>query len=114
MYTAITTHPNIAYTVNLLSQFNMKPTEMHWNAVKHIFRYLKGIKDIGIVYDMDDGNANLRIVAYTDSDNRKSFHKKAITGRVILLARGAVKWTAEKQPIITLSTMEGNMSLQIL
>jgi hypothetical protein len=55
---------------------------------------------------MNEGNASLGIVAYTDSDNGKSFHKKAITGGVILLAGGAVKWTAEKQPIITLSTME--------
>jgi Reverse transcriptase (RNA-dependent DNA polymerase)/gag-polypeptide of LTR copia-type/Integrase core domain/GAG-pre-integrase domain len=106
MYAAIATRPDIAYAVNSLSQFNTKPTQMHWNAVKHIFKYLQGTKNIGIKYDMNEGNASLGIVAYTDSDNGKSFHKKAITGGVILLAGGAVKWMAEKQPIITLSTME--------
>jgi hypothetical protein len=106
MYAAIATRPDIAYAVNSLSQFNTKPTQTHWNGVTHIFRYLKGTKEIGIIYDMMEGNANLGIVAYTNSDNGKSFHKKAITGGVILLAGGAVKWTAEKQPIITLSTME--------
>ena len=106
MYTAIATRPDIAYAVNSLSQFNTKPTQMHWNAVKHIFKYLQGTKNIGIKYDMNEGNASLGIVAYTDSDNGKSFHKKVITGGVILLAGGAVKWMAEKQPIITLSTME--------
>ena len=80
--------------------------QMHWNAVKHIFKYLQGTKNIGIKYDMNEGNASLGIVTYTDSDNGKSFHKMAITGRVILLAGGAVKWMAEKQPIIMLSTME--------
>jgi hypothetical protein len=106
MYATITTCPDIAYAVNSLSQFNTKPTQMHWNTVMHIFRYLKGTKEIGIIYDLMEGNANLGIVTYTDSDNGKSFHKKAITGSVILLAGGAVKWNVEKQPIITLSTME--------
>lgn len=106
MYAAIATHPDIAYTVNSLSQFNTKPMQIHWNVVKHIFKYLQGTKDIRLIYDMDSGYANLSITTFTDSDNRKSFHKQAITRGVILLAGGVVKWTVEKQPIIMLSTME--------
>jgi hypothetical protein len=106
MYAAFATHPNITFAVNMLSQFNKNPTQVHWNAVKHIFKYLQGTKDLGITYDQKCGYANLSITAFSDSDKGKSFHKKAITGRVILLARGTVKWVAEKQPIITLSTME--------
>ena len=106
MYAAIATRPDIAYAVNSLSQFNVKPSQVHWNAVKHILRYLQGTKSLGITYDMDSGYADLILAAFSDSDNGKSFHKKAISGGVILLAGGAVKWIAEKQPIITLSTME--------
>src|SRR5258708_10658690 len=106
MYAAIATHPDIAYAINSLSQFNIKPSKKHWNAVKHIFRYLQGTRDIGITFDMDSRYADFIISSFSDSDNRKSFHKKAITGGAILLAGGAIKWIAKKQPIITLSSME--------
>jgi hypothetical protein len=106
MYTAIATRPDIAYAVNSLSQFNVKPGKVHWNTAKHILRYLKGTPDLGITYDQNDGIANFSASAFSNSDNGKSFHKKAITGGVILLAAGAINWMADKQPIITLSSME--------
>ncbi len=55
---------------------------------------------------MDSRYADFIISSFSDSDNGKSFHKKAITGSAILLAGGAIKWIAKKQPIITLSSME--------
>src|SRR5258708_19941231 len=55
---------------------------------------------------MDSGYADFIISSFSDSDNGKSFHKKAITGSAILLVGGAIKWIAEKQLIITLSSME--------
>jgi hypothetical protein len=106
MYAAIGTRPDIAYAVNTLSQFNVKPSQAHWNAVKHVLRYLKGTADYGILYDMNSGYSSFDVSAFSDADNGKSWHKKAITGGVLLLAGGAIKWIAEKQPTITLSTME--------
>src|SRR5258708_1538312 len=106
MYAAIATHPNITYAINSLSQFNVKPSKKHWNDVKHVFWYLQGTWDIGITFDMDSGYADFIISSFSDSDNGKSFHKKAITGSAILLVGGAIKWIAEKQLIITLSSME--------
>jgi len=106
MYTAIATCPDIAYAINSLSQFNVKPLKKHWNAVKHVFWYLQGTQDIGITFDMDSSYADFIISSFSDSDNRKSFHKKAITGGAILLVGGAIKWIAEKQLIIMLSSME--------
>jgi len=40
MYTAVATHPDIAYAVSTLSQFLDNPGEAHWNTVKRVFRYL--------------------------------------------------------------------------
>ena len=39
--------PNIAFVVNLLARFSAFPTRMHWNVIKHIFRYLQGSQDLG-------------------------------------------------------------------
>ena len=106
MYATIVTCPGIAYTVNTLSQFNVKPSHAHWNAVKHVLHYLQGTKTLGITYNMDSSYSDLILAAFSDSDNGKSFHKKAISSGIILLAGGAIKWITEKQPIITLLTME--------
>jgi hypothetical protein len=106
MYAAIGTQPDIAYAVNTLSQFNVKPSQVHWNAVKHVLHYLKGTADYGILYNMNSRYSSFDVSAFLDTDNGKSWHKKAITSGVLLLARGTIKWIMEKQPTIMLSTME--------
>ena len=40
--------PDIIYSVCLCARFQACPKESHLNAVKRIFRYLKGTIDIGI------------------------------------------------------------------
>ncbi|KAL6575140.1 hypothetical protein OROMI_012425 [Orobanche minor] len=44
------THPDIAFSINLLARFSFAPTIRHWNRVKHIFRYLKGSSDLGLFF----------------------------------------------------------------
>ena len=51
----IGSRPDIAYAVSLISRYMEHPGVPHWNAVKHIFRYLKGTVNLGIQY----GNVNL-------------------------------------------------------
>src|SRR6266446_1653448 len=43
MYLAIGTHPDIAFAVGLLSRFNSCPAKVHWNAIQHVFKYLKAL-----------------------------------------------------------------------
>ena len=45
-----TNRPYIAYTVNILSQFMAKPSEIHWNAANKVLRYLKGTMIFGLLY----------------------------------------------------------------
>ena len=40
MYCAVATRPDIAFPTTLLSQFVENPGPLHWEVVKHIFRYL--------------------------------------------------------------------------
>jgi hypothetical protein len=35
MYLAVTTRPDIAYSVGVLAHFNSNPGPSHWKAVKH-------------------------------------------------------------------------------
>ena len=45
IYLATCTHPDIAYSVSLLARFSANPGQKHWQAVKHLFRYLKNTLD---------------------------------------------------------------------
>ena len=42
MYTAVTTHPDISFAVQQLSQFALNPGQQHWKAAKCVLQYLKG------------------------------------------------------------------------
>lgn len=44
------TRPDIAYAVGIVSRYMERPTVVHENAVKRIFRYVKGTLDYGLVY----------------------------------------------------------------
>jgi hypothetical protein len=46
MYASLGTRPDITYAVQAVSRFSTKPGIAHWEAVKRIFRYLKGTKDL--------------------------------------------------------------------
>ena len=46
----VNTRPNICFAVNLLSQFMVEPTRVHWAAAKHVLRYLQGTLDYGLDY----------------------------------------------------------------
>ena len=41
-YLSCTTRPDIAYTVGQLAFFTSDSGVAHWNAIKHLFRYIKG------------------------------------------------------------------------
>ena len=53
-YLATSTHPDISFTVGVLACFNSNSGIQHWNAVKHLFCYLKGTLDYKLVYGPTD------------------------------------------------------------
>jgi hypothetical protein len=53
-YLALHTCPDIAFTVNVLAQFSLAPTQSHWSMIKHLLRYLRGAMDVGINYIKDN------------------------------------------------------------
>ena len=53
MYAATGTRPDIAFAIQNLSRFSENPAQVHWEAVKHVFRYLKGMKTWVLKYGGD-------------------------------------------------------------
>ncbi|GKC80333.1 retrovirus-related pol polyprotein from transposon TNT 1-94, partial [Tanacetum coccineum] len=48
--------PDLIYAVCLCARYQAKPTKKHLNAVKRIFRYLKGTINMGLWYSKDTGD----------------------------------------------------------
>ncbi|XP_038880511.1 secreted RxLR effector protein 161-like [Benincasa hispida] len=73
-------------------------------AIKRIFRYLRGTSDVGLVY----GNCTECLVTgYSDSDYAGDVDsRRSMTGYVFTLGGSVVSWKVTLQPTVTLSTIE--------
>ena len=58
------TRPCICFVVNTLSQYLVKPRQVHLIATKHVMRYLKGTIELGLYYGRDHENI---LYGYMDS-----------------------------------------------
>jgi hypothetical protein len=102
MYAALGTCPDISFAVSFLMQFMQNPGRPHWEAVKRVFRYLKGTKGTCLV----SGGSQGGFEAYSDADWASQEHRHSISGYVFTIDGGAVSWSSKKQPIVALSTTE--------
>jgi hypothetical protein len=104
MYTMVATRPYIAYTVGIVSRFMHNPGCPHWNAMKHIFRYLVGTQDYGIKFRP---NEPLGPVGYTDSDYAGCLDtRKSTSGYIFKFGNGAISWRSKLQDCTATSTTE--------
>jgi hypothetical protein len=107
MYLAIGTRPDIAFTVNKLAQFTQNPRQIHWTAVKRVFRYLKYTRSSKLTYGGDDDVLNTNLHIFCDADwASDATDRKSISGYLISMAGGAVSWSSKKQTSVALSTAE--------
>ncbi|KAL7284965.1 hypothetical protein ACG7TL_000054 [Trametes sanguinea] len=103
MYAAMGTRPDITFAVTTLSQFMQNPGRPHWEALKHVLRYLKGTRELRLVY----GTTSDGLQGFSDSDwGSSTEHRHSISGYVFTLDGGAISWSAKKQNVIALSSTE--------
>ncbi|CAL1403909.1 unnamed protein product [Linum trigynum] len=82
----------------------IQPGKEHWQAVKRIFRYLKGTPDVGISFGSD---TECLVSGYSDSDYAGDVDtRRSMTGNVFTLGSSVVSWKATLQSAVTLSTTE--------
>ncbi|GJW71982.1 putative RNA-directed DNA polymerase [Tanacetum coccineum] len=89
MYAMVCTRPDLAHAVGVVSRFLSNPGKKHWEAVKWIFRYLRGTSKLGITF----GNGKPMLVGYTDSDlagNKDNM--KSTSGYLMNMQGEAVSW----------------------
>jgi hypothetical protein len=102
MYASLGTRPDITFAVQTVSRFATNPGLIHWEAVKRIFRYLKGTRELWLSY----GGVRKEMVGYADADGSMMEDRRAISGYAFIIHGGAVSWSTKKQEIVSLSTTE--------
>ncbi|GJU42616.1 putative ribonuclease H-like domain-containing protein [Tanacetum coccineum] len=96
--------PDIMFAVCACSRFQVTPKTSHLNAVKRIFRYLKGKPKLGLWYPRV---SSFDLEAYSDSDYAgANLDRKSTTGGCQFLGRRLISWQCKKQTIVTTSTIE--------
>nr|GEU54587.1 putative ribonuclease H-like domain-containing protein [Tanacetum cinerariifolium] len=83
---------------------DVTPKTLHLQAVKRIFRYLKGQPKLGLWYPRE---STFDLEAYSDSDYaRANLDRKSTTKGCQFLGRRLISWQCKKQTIIATSTTE--------
>lgn len=103
MFLAVSSRPDIAFAVSMLSRFNNNPHVEHITAAKRVLRYLKGTVD----YELQFRKTERKLVGYVDADwGNDLADRRSYTGFVFLLAGGPISWEAKKQTTVALSSTE--------
>ena len=98
------TQSDVMFVVSLISRFMDCPTELHLQLAKRLLRYLKGTIDFGVFYKKE---GNEELIGYTDSDYARDLDdRKSTSSYVFMLGLGALSWSSNKQPMVSLSTTE--------
>ena len=104
MYLMVCTRLDISHVVSVVSRYMVDPGKEHWNAVKWIFRYLKGTCDFGILFDQ---RASTKAVGYVNFDYVGDLDsRKSMTNYVFRFTGGPICWKSTLQYVVALSTIE--------
>ncbi|GJV71931.1 putative ribonuclease H-like domain-containing protein [Tanacetum coccineum] len=92
-----------------LYRFQVQPKVSHLNAVKRIFRYLKGRPNLGLWYPKD---SPFILEAFSDSDYAgASLDRKSTTGGCQFLGSRLISWQCKKQTVVANSILRPNILL---
>jgi len=96
--------PDILFSVCLCARFQSDPRESHLTAVKRIFKYLKGTKNLGLLYRK---SLDYKLVGFCDADFAGDrIERKSTSGNCQFLGENLISWASKRQATIAMSTAE--------
>jgi hypothetical protein len=109
LYLSVNTRPDISHAVGVLSRFMSCPRDTHWEAAKHVLRYLAGTPDLGLRFSgkIIQTQGVYASEMYTDADFAADVdRRRSTTGGVMLINGAAVLWISKLQSVVATSTTE--------
>ncbi|KAE8702231.1 Detected protein of unknown function [Hibiscus syriacus] len=98
------TRPDIAYSVQLLSQFMQQPRKLHLDAALRVVRYIKSSPGQGVLLSAE---SQCQLQAFCDSDWATCpMTKRSVTGFCVKLGDSLLSWKSKKQNTIARSSAE--------
>ncbi|GJU58500.1 hypothetical protein Tco_1236266 [Tanacetum coccineum] len=96
--------PDIMFNVCLCARFQEASKSSHLEAVKRIFRYIKGTSHLGLWYPKGTG---LETIVYADSDHARDYvDRKSTSGVWTFMDCCLTSWFSKKQTALAISTTE--------
>ncbi|GJX17520.1 retrovirus-related pol polyprotein from transposon TNT 1-94 [Tanacetum coccineum] len=96
--------PDIMFSVCLCAHFQEAPKTSHLEAVKRIFRYIKGTSHLGLWYHKGTG---VETIVYSDSDHAGDYvDRKSTSGVYTFIGCCLTSWFSKKQTALAISTTE--------
>ena len=104
MYDMVGTRPGIAHVVRVVNRYMSRIGKQHWEAVKWILRYLRGLSDTCLYFT----DASLKLQGYVDADLACDIDsRKSTTEFVFTLSGTNISWASNLQEIVALSNTKG-------
>jgi hypothetical protein len=136
IYAMTVARPDIAFAVIKLSQYSANPAKIHYQALRHLFKYLALTKTRGIyfwrkipvpdlpvipaehcvshseiLHSIPKTKQPHRMHAFVDSDwGSDRSHRRSVTGLVVMLAGGVIAYKSKYQATIALSSTEAEFT----
>jgi hypothetical protein len=98
------TRPDITFTVNKLCKFMSNPGPVHWSALKHLLRYLKGTAARGLNFDFST-DSGLGLHGFTDASYADCPDtSRSTVGYVFYFGGAILSWSSKLHSFVTTST----------
>lgn len=99
------TRPDITYTVNKLCKFMSNPGPAHWQALKHLLRYLKGTASMGLYYNFIQQARVASVHGYSDSSWADCVDSsKSTIGYIFFYHNAPISWFSKLHSYVTTCT----------
>lgn len=105
LYLSTITQPDISYAAGVLARYISKWGNRHYDAAKHLLRYLRGTSDLCLSYDGEAGKRLL--LGYADADwGGCADTQRSTTGYLYKTWGSITSWRSRRQPTVSLSTAQ--------
>jgi hypothetical protein len=115
LYAAISTRPDVAHAVHVLTKHMKEPLRRHEVAAERVLRYLAGTQQLGLKFGRrgltaDSTAMQVEVSAYADADWANDvLDRKSVTGWAARVNGDVVSWASRKQNRVAQSTCEAEL-----